>query len=408
MAPELVERRSYDSKVDVWALGVLTYMILVGKEPFKGYSQDDLFRQIKQGSPDYERMRDFHAGGKLITDFLESCLQKDPSKRATAESLLGHEWIKTMVKEESVDKEQRIEIALNIYNFKKATILQSSVIALLCRLKSAPEEHPLLRKYFLQLNTSNTGRLTAAELRAGTKHFKGEFNRELGKSRKYEANWDKLVHCIDVDKDGTLGFDEFVTAATDRHRLLNDPGNLTAVFEILDKDKDNFISIADMKEQFSHGSLGQSEEKIQPMQAKEWEDLLKGIDRDGDGKISFAEFEEHMLEMLKKEPNFSYGCSTATVSTALTAGSGPGNPTYSSSALSSQLTGFTGFRSNNTQSTTKSSEKRKARFEKKSRSGFRVRVKPPTARGFEEPDMVHDANSVREIFHKNPEFWAKM
>ena len=98
-----------------------------------------------------------------------------------------------MVEEESVDKEQRIEIALNIYNFKKATILQSSVIALLCQLKQEKEEHALLRKFFLQLNTSKTGYLTAKELRAGTKEVKDAFNRELGKTGKQEANWDKLV-----------------------------------------------------------------------------------------------------------------------------------------------------------------------------------------------------------------------
>jgi serine/threonine protein kinase len=44
MAPELVKRQAYDSKVDIWALGVLTYMILVGKEPFRGRTQAEIFQ----------------------------------------------------------------------------------------------------------------------------------------------------------------------------------------------------------------------------------------------------------------------------------------------------------------------------------------------------------------------------
>ena len=36
MAPEVIERKSYNSKVDIWSLGVIAYMILAGKVPFNG------------------------------------------------------------------------------------------------------------------------------------------------------------------------------------------------------------------------------------------------------------------------------------------------------------------------------------------------------------------------------------
>jgi serine/threonine protein kinase len=36
MAPELVTKQFYDSKVDVWALGVLTFYLLTLTYPFKG------------------------------------------------------------------------------------------------------------------------------------------------------------------------------------------------------------------------------------------------------------------------------------------------------------------------------------------------------------------------------------
>ena len=36
MAPEIVERKAYDNKVDIWSLGVIAYMILAGRLPFRG------------------------------------------------------------------------------------------------------------------------------------------------------------------------------------------------------------------------------------------------------------------------------------------------------------------------------------------------------------------------------------
>ena len=99
------------------------------------------------------------------------------------------------------------------------------------------------------------------------------------------------------------------------------------------------ISISDIKEKFAHGSLGNGVHQTQSMKQQEWDNLFAGIDKDGDGKISFHEFQAHMLDMLKKEPNFRYEHSSGTASTAFTAGSGPGT-TMMSSGLSSQLTGF--------------------------------------------------------------------
>ena len=75
-----------------------------------------------------------------MKDFIKKCLTKNAQDRATAEELLQHPWIKIMVDQESVDSEQKIDIALNIYTFKKASLLQSSVIAFLSRLKSNNEE----------------------------------------------------------------------------------------------------------------------------------------------------------------------------------------------------------------------------------------------------------------------------
>jgi serine/threonine protein kinase len=46
MAPEIIKELPYDSSVDIWALGVLCFIMLSGKPPFKGSSKDEIFVQI--------------------------------------------------------------------------------------------------------------------------------------------------------------------------------------------------------------------------------------------------------------------------------------------------------------------------------------------------------------------------
>jgi serine/threonine protein kinase len=46
MAPEIVRQRKYDSKVDVWSIGVITYVLLSGRPPFFGQGKDAIFESI--------------------------------------------------------------------------------------------------------------------------------------------------------------------------------------------------------------------------------------------------------------------------------------------------------------------------------------------------------------------------
>lgn len=43
MAPEIIKKLPYDCSVDIWALGVLAYIMLSGKPPFKGKTKDEIF-----------------------------------------------------------------------------------------------------------------------------------------------------------------------------------------------------------------------------------------------------------------------------------------------------------------------------------------------------------------------------
>jgi len=53
MPPEIVKNINYDSKVDIWSAGVVTYVLITGKPPFFGKSKSELYKAIENDEPNY-------------------------------------------------------------------------------------------------------------------------------------------------------------------------------------------------------------------------------------------------------------------------------------------------------------------------------------------------------------------
>lgn len=53
MAPEILEEQPYDRAVDWWAYGVLMYEMLLGRAPFSGEEEDDIYDSILEDEPLY-------------------------------------------------------------------------------------------------------------------------------------------------------------------------------------------------------------------------------------------------------------------------------------------------------------------------------------------------------------------
>ena len=93
MSPEIVRRVDYDGKpVDMWALGVLLYVMLTGTFPFKGTSEQDLFKKIRNGY--YNVNHEAICGNKEIKELLSRLLDTDHMRRMTAEELVEHPFVK--------------------------------------------------------------------------------------------------------------------------------------------------------------------------------------------------------------------------------------------------------------------------------------------------------------------------
>ncbi|XP_038860778.1 serine/threonine-protein kinase ULK3-like isoform X2 [Salvelinus namaycush] len=104
MAPEMVCRRQYDSRVDLWSVGVILYETLFGRAPFASRSYAELEEKIRSDKP-----IELPAGARVsrnCRDLLLRLLDRDPDTRLTFTQFFSHPWVdlEHMPNEESLGK----------------------------------------------------------------------------------------------------------------------------------------------------------------------------------------------------------------------------------------------------------------------------------------------------------------
>ena len=76
MAPEVVQRKEYRGETaDIWALGVLLFVSLTGVFPFKGSTDQELYRKIN--SADYPKGQLYF--NKSVADLISKMLTINPN-----------------------------------------------------------------------------------------------------------------------------------------------------------------------------------------------------------------------------------------------------------------------------------------------------------------------------------------
>lgn len=276
IAPEVLFEK-YDEKCDVWSCGVIMYILLCGYPPFNGENDSEILAKIKLGEfsfPDEEWESVSDAAKKLI----RLMLTKKPEDRPSAGECLNHPWLKENNKRD-VNVNLGKKCLNNMRKFHAGRKLQQAALTYIVNYLMTKEEKNEMLEIFQSLDTNGDGVLSREEIFEGYRQTLGDVE------AKKEV--DRIMTEIDIDKSGTIDYNEFVMAATNRQKMLNKE-KLEATFNIFDKDGNGSIS----KDEIKSLLCARSDDK------KLLDEIIKEVDSNGDGEISLNEFKEMMKKLV--------------------------------------------------------------------------------------------------------------
>ncbi|KAH9246213.1 hypothetical protein BASA81_016247 [Batrachochytrium salamandrivorans] len=92
VAPEIISGKSYGASVDVWSVGVITFILLCGYPPFYSANQKDLFKLIREGRFKFESPYWDKVSGDA-KEFITNCLKVHVADRYTVNDMLQSKWL---------------------------------------------------------------------------------------------------------------------------------------------------------------------------------------------------------------------------------------------------------------------------------------------------------------------------
>ena len=282
IAPEVL-KQNYNEKCDTWSVGVILYMMLVGRAPFDGKDDEEIISKINSGEYNSKEPRLLKHSPE-VRDLVSKLLQKDLSRRYSAKEALGHPWFEKYGGRSLFSNFKREEIEPyinNLINYSYNSKIQQLVIAFLVHNLPNDDSSINVLKLFRYFNKSGNCKLTKEELMNGLYDYKD----------KNEVNnvVDHLFALLDGDNNGHIEFEEFLRACVDKKTILTST-YLKYAFKFLDKEKTGTLNTEKIIKAF----VLKSNKILEAV----FNNTLNSVDRDGDGIINFEEFQELMLKCM--------------------------------------------------------------------------------------------------------------
>ena len=268
IAPEVL-KESYDQKCDVWSCGVIMYILLCGYPPFNGNTNNDIYNSIKNNLP-YFHGEDWKEITPEAIDLLQNMLNKNPSKRFSAEKCLNHQWFKLLEKknEKNFGKKLQMKVINKMNDFVIENRLKQAVLQFISNQFNLKKEEEELQALFKEFDLKKTGQIS-----------KDIFYKKLielyGENEGKEI-CDKIFQRLDLDGSGEISYDEFLSAMIDGKKVLTED-RLEKAFKMFDKDGNGLLSIQEIVEVFGGDDAY-------------WRKIIEEVDHNNDGEVDFNEF----------------------------------------------------------------------------------------------------------------------
>ena len=244
IAPETIKGQ-YDERVDLWAIGVITYLLLSGETPFGGDGGEEPLWQVRDrilsGKYEFEPDYIWKNVSDSAKDFINGLLKLDPDERiSSAEQAQQHPWVvewSERCSQGSRDTSLSPNVMKNLIEFKGYGDMRK----LLCEVLSftlLPDQIQGLKKEFEILDTDGSGEISLESLK--TVLMASAAHGSLGALLDEEV--EDIFNAMRVNKTTTtIRWHEFIAASLNMCRV--DDRNLRIAFDRLDSDHKGYISL---------------------------------------------------------------------------------------------------------------------------------------------------------------------
>ena len=133
VAPEVLSQGGYNYKIDLWSIGILTYLLLRGRLPFDHSEKQVIIELTLKASLDFEEPY-WKTFTPLAIEFLNLMIERDPCKRPNSEEAINHPWIRNadILIPRAIDKKKMedlyIEKGVSSTNFGKVQYKEIAVV----------------------------------------------------------------------------------------------------------------------------------------------------------------------------------------------------------------------------------------------------------------------------------------
>ncbi|KAI9114725.1 hypothetical protein K1719_014423 [Acacia pycnantha] len=270
IAPEVL-RRKYGPEADIWSVGVMLYILLCGVPPFWAESENGIFNAILRGHVDFTT-DPWPSISSSAKDLIRKMLNTDPKQRLTAYQVLNHPWIKE--DGEAPDTPLDNAVLNRLKQFRAMNQFKKVALKVIAGCLSE-EEIIGLKEMFKGMDTDNSGTITIEELKQG-----------LAKQgiKLSEQEVKQLLDAADADGNGTIDYDEFITATLHLNRI-NKEEHLYTAFQYFDKDNSGFITMEELEQALREYNMHDG---------RDINEILSEVDSDNDGRINYEEFSAMM------------------------------------------------------------------------------------------------------------------
>eukprot|EP01134_Creolimax_fragrantissima_P004028 CFRG4028T1 len=277
ISPEMYANRSYDTKVDIWAMGVTAMVLLVGKYPFQGHNVSSISQAVQKLTPDFSR-----SPLNLISpdgqDLLRRLLDKDPKTRMDADQALKHKWV--VVNGTASELNIQTKIMNGLASIFERNKFELAAMRLLAEASSDTDYQQILQN-FHHADVNKDGVIDFSELKA---HLENQGVR-LGNNHLCA-----LFQTLDRDFSGTLDVTEFA-AAVMHFKVRQDESKFLEAFELFDIDGDGYMSLPEFKAALEHCGISAKNDA---------ERIFAEIDVNKDRMVSFEEFSLYWYRKILK------------------------------------------------------------------------------------------------------------